>query len=213
MNYAGFPQSPYHALAQKYVNGNPPSLLTFGVKGGFQAGKDFYDALGLIKRLGEYWRCQVAGLPSGVHHPSPDAGGPNSAKPALRRKRSGSPSASSIATTSSPISIRRWRRRRSRPASRARCVRERRSAFWISRSAPPRQRRGAYRPRQQHAGRRLARDGIAIRPAVEGRLRRGGGAAILLFLRGNRTQRTGAGRAWREPMPAPRPSRMRAWTR
>jgi O-acetylhomoserine (thiol)-lyase len=51
VNYAGFPQSPYHALAQKYLNGHPPSLLTFGVKGGFQAGKDFYNALGLIKRL------------------------------------------------------------------------------------------------------------------------------------------------------------------
>ncbi|HUB85455.1 MAG TPA: PLP-dependent transferase, partial [Rhizomicrobium sp.] len=51
VNYAGFADSPYHALAQKYLGGNPPSLLTFGVKGGFQAGKDFYDALGLIKRL------------------------------------------------------------------------------------------------------------------------------------------------------------------
>ena len=50
-NYAGFPESPYHALAQKYLGGRVPSLLTFGVKGGFEAGKDFYDALGLIKRL------------------------------------------------------------------------------------------------------------------------------------------------------------------
>src|SRR5580692_847932 len=51
VNYAGFPESPYHALAQKYLDGRVPSLLTFGVKGGFEAGKDFYDALGLIKRL------------------------------------------------------------------------------------------------------------------------------------------------------------------
>jgi O-acetylhomoserine (thiol)-lyase len=51
VNYAGFPESPYHALAQKYLGGRPASLLTFGVKGGFEAGKDFYDALGLIKRL------------------------------------------------------------------------------------------------------------------------------------------------------------------
>ena len=51
VNYAGFPQSPYHALAQKYLKGNATSLLTFGVKGGFEAGKNFYDALGLIKRL------------------------------------------------------------------------------------------------------------------------------------------------------------------
>jgi len=51
LQYAGFPQSPYHALAQKYLGGQVPSLLTFGVKGGFEAGKNFYDALGLIKRL------------------------------------------------------------------------------------------------------------------------------------------------------------------
>jgi O-acetylhomoserine (thiol)-lyase len=51
VNYAGFTESPYHALAQKYLGGRVPSLLTFGVKGGFEAGKRFYDALGLIKRL------------------------------------------------------------------------------------------------------------------------------------------------------------------
>jgi O-acetylhomoserine (thiol)-lyase len=51
VNYAGFEESPYHALAQKYLGGHPPSLFTFGVKGGFEAGKDFYDALKLIKRL------------------------------------------------------------------------------------------------------------------------------------------------------------------
>ena len=51
MNYAGFAESPYHALAQKYLEGRVPSLLTFGVKGGFESGKKFYDALGLVKRL------------------------------------------------------------------------------------------------------------------------------------------------------------------
>jgi O-acetylhomoserine (thiol)-lyase len=51
VNYAGFPQSPHYGLAQKYLEGRVPSLLTFGVKGGFEAGKKFYDALGLIKRL------------------------------------------------------------------------------------------------------------------------------------------------------------------
>ena len=51
VNYAGFAESPYHALAQKYLNGNVPSLLTFGVAGGFEGGKQFYDALKLIKRL------------------------------------------------------------------------------------------------------------------------------------------------------------------
>jgi O-acetylhomoserine (thiol)-lyase len=51
VNYAGFSDSPYHALAQKYLGGRACSLLTFGVKGGFAAGTKFYDALGLFKRL------------------------------------------------------------------------------------------------------------------------------------------------------------------
>lgn len=51
VNYAGLPESPYFGLAQKYLGGRIPSLLTFGVKGGFTAGKAFYDALRLVKRL------------------------------------------------------------------------------------------------------------------------------------------------------------------
>jgi O-acetylhomoserine (thiol)-lyase len=51
VTYAGFPDSPYHALAQKYLGGRGCSLMTFGVKGGFEASKKFYDALKLIKRL------------------------------------------------------------------------------------------------------------------------------------------------------------------
>jgi len=51
VNYAGFPDNPYHALAQKYFAGRACSLMTFGVKGGFEAAKKFYDALNLVKRL------------------------------------------------------------------------------------------------------------------------------------------------------------------
>src|SRR5438552_16873614 len=51
VNYAGFPDSPYHALGQKYLGGRACSLMTFGIKGGFDAGKQFYDALKLFKRL------------------------------------------------------------------------------------------------------------------------------------------------------------------
>jgi O-acetylhomoserine (thiol)-lyase len=51
INYAGFPDSRYHALAQKYLDGVGCSLLTFGVVGGFEAGKEFYNALKLVKRL------------------------------------------------------------------------------------------------------------------------------------------------------------------
>ena len=51
VNYAGFPDSPYYQLARKYLGGRACSLLTFGVKGGFEGGRKFYDALRLVKRL------------------------------------------------------------------------------------------------------------------------------------------------------------------
>ena len=51
VNYSGFADSPYHALAHKYLGGRACSLLTFGMRGGFEAGKRFYDRLKLIKRL------------------------------------------------------------------------------------------------------------------------------------------------------------------
>jgi len=51
INYAGFPDSPYYALASKYLGGRACSLLTFGVKGGLAGGAKFYDALKLFKRL------------------------------------------------------------------------------------------------------------------------------------------------------------------
>ncbi len=51
VSYAGLPDNPYHALAQKYMNGKASGILTFGVKGGFDAGVAFYDALKLFKRL------------------------------------------------------------------------------------------------------------------------------------------------------------------
>jgi O-acetylhomoserine (thiol)-lyase len=51
VNYAGFADNAHHHLAQKYLGGRACSLLTFGVAGGFEAGKAFYDALRLIKRL------------------------------------------------------------------------------------------------------------------------------------------------------------------
>jgi O-acetylhomoserine (thiol)-lyase len=51
VNYAGFADSPYNALAHKYLGGRACSLLTFGIAGGLEAGKKFYDALSLFKRL------------------------------------------------------------------------------------------------------------------------------------------------------------------
>ncbi|MBV9811544.1 MAG: O-acetylhomoserine aminocarboxypropyltransferase/cysteine synthase [Acetobacteraceae bacterium] len=51
IRYAGFPDSPYYALARKYLDGRACSLITFGVVGGAAAAARFYDALQLVKRL------------------------------------------------------------------------------------------------------------------------------------------------------------------
>ncbi|WP_430463043.1 bifunctional O-acetylhomoserine aminocarboxypropyltransferase/cysteine synthase [Thalassolituus sp. LLYu03] len=51
VNYAGLPASKYHAVAQRMVKGKPSAILSFGIKGGAEAGAKFIDALQLIKRL------------------------------------------------------------------------------------------------------------------------------------------------------------------
>ncbi len=51
VSFAGLPDHPHHELAQKYMNGRAASIMTFGVRGGFEAGVKFYDALKLFKRL------------------------------------------------------------------------------------------------------------------------------------------------------------------
>jgi O-acetylhomoserine (thiol)-lyase len=51
VSYAGFADSPFYDLSQQYLAGRASSLFTFGVRGGLEAGKRFYDSLWLIKRL------------------------------------------------------------------------------------------------------------------------------------------------------------------
>ena len=51
VSYAGLAGHPHHDLAQKYMGGSASGILTFGVKGGFDAGVKFYEALNLFKRL------------------------------------------------------------------------------------------------------------------------------------------------------------------
>ena len=51
VSYAGFPDNPYYALAQKYLRGRACALMTFAIRGGYDAGTRFYDALKLFKRL------------------------------------------------------------------------------------------------------------------------------------------------------------------
>ena len=51
VRYAGLADHPEHALAQRYTGGKPASILSFGIKGGFDAGARFIDALNLVVRL------------------------------------------------------------------------------------------------------------------------------------------------------------------
>ena len=51
VKYAGLSDHPEHELAKKYMKGTPSAILTFGVKGGLEAGARFIDALQLITRL------------------------------------------------------------------------------------------------------------------------------------------------------------------
>jgi O-acetylhomoserine (thiol)-lyase len=51
VNYAGFPDNPLYPMAQKYMGDKRCSLLTFGVKGGFEAGTKCFNALRLFKRM------------------------------------------------------------------------------------------------------------------------------------------------------------------
>ena len=51
VNYAGLPTNKYHAVAQRMLQGKPSAILSFGIKGGAEAGAKFIDALQMIKRL------------------------------------------------------------------------------------------------------------------------------------------------------------------
>ena len=51
VKYAGLADHPEHALAQRYTGGRPAAILSFGIKGGFDAGARFIDALKLVVRL------------------------------------------------------------------------------------------------------------------------------------------------------------------
>lgn len=51
VGYAGFPEHPYYELAQRYLKGRIPSILTFGPRGGYDAAIRFFDAVDLFKRL------------------------------------------------------------------------------------------------------------------------------------------------------------------
>lgn len=51
VNYAALSSSPYNAVCQKTTGGKASGILSFGIKGGIEAGAKFIDALQMILRL------------------------------------------------------------------------------------------------------------------------------------------------------------------
>jgi O-acetylhomoserine (thiol)-lyase len=51
VNYAALPDSPYHQVCQKTTGGKASGILSFGIKGGIEAGGQFIDGLEMILRL------------------------------------------------------------------------------------------------------------------------------------------------------------------
>ena len=51
VKYAGLVDHPEHALAQRYMGGQPASIMSFGIVGGIEAAARFIDALQLVVRL------------------------------------------------------------------------------------------------------------------------------------------------------------------
>ncbi|MGZ8157151.1 MAG: O-acetylhomoserine aminocarboxypropyltransferase/cysteine synthase family protein, partial [Burkholderiales bacterium] len=69
VNYAGLPDHPDHALVQRYMGGRASGILTFGVKGGREAGARFQDALKLVVRLVNIGDCKsLACHPASTTH-------------------------------------------------------------------------------------------------------------------------------------------------
>jgi O-acetylhomoserine (thiol)-lyase len=65
VNYPGLPSNTYHALAQRYLPRGAGAILTFGIRGGLQAGCRFIEALQVFSHL-----ANVGDAKSLVIHPA-----------------------------------------------------------------------------------------------------------------------------------------------
>src|SRR5574341_920840 len=65
VNYPGLSDSPYHALARKYLPRGAGAIMTFGIKGGYQAGRTFINSMQLFSHL-----ANVGDAKSLVIHPA-----------------------------------------------------------------------------------------------------------------------------------------------
>ena len=71
LSYLGDPGFPYFELAQRYLKGHCPSIVTFGVAGGYDAGIRFFDSVKLFKRLVNMGDAKSLVAHPAVHHAPP----------------------------------------------------------------------------------------------------------------------------------------------
>ena len=124
VNYAGLADHADHGLVQKYMGGRASGILSFGVKGGLEAGGRFQDALKLITRLVNIGDAKSLAC----HPPRPPTAScrrRNWPRPAYRPTWCACRSASSTSTTSSRI----WSRRSPRSDPTCRRQRDGRNRF------------------------------------------------------------------------------------
>ncbi len=65
VSYAGLQTDPYHGLAQRYLNGGAGAVLTFGIKGGYEAGIQMVERVEMISHL-----ANIGDTRSLIIHPS-----------------------------------------------------------------------------------------------------------------------------------------------
>jgi O-acetylhomoserine (thiol)-lyase len=58
VNYPGLPESPYYSLCRKYMPDGAGALLTFGIRGGLEAGRKFLDSVKLFSFLANIGDCK-----------------------------------------------------------------------------------------------------------------------------------------------------------
>jgi O-acetylhomoserine (thiol)-lyase len=65
VNYPGLESSKYYGLTQKYLKDGAGALITFGIRGGYEAGKTFINSLKLFSLL-----ANIGDVKSLVIHPA-----------------------------------------------------------------------------------------------------------------------------------------------
>ncbi|WP_428035131.1 O-acetylhomoserine aminocarboxypropyltransferase/cysteine synthase family protein [Amphritea sp.] len=69
VNYAGLESHKDYPLAQKYMDGQASGILSFGIKGGREGTRQFYDALNIFTRLVNIGDCKsLASIPAETTH-------------------------------------------------------------------------------------------------------------------------------------------------